>query len=331
MNARAAVKDALGRVATAPGAAARTRRLLRSRTNVVYYHYVGPPVPWYAAFGAVSPQQLDADLRLLARWFSFAPLDAVASGAAPAAGGKPPVAITFDDGFDLTGAAAEVLARHGVRATAFVITSCLDNRELMWRNKLSAVQAERPAEDQRRAYDAAAAEHGLEPLGDRGLMAASSAWPMDRKDALADAVWQEAGMPAVAEYLDRHRPYFTWDGLRRWLDLGHDVGLHTATHPYCARIGEDAVEAEIVEPAALLRRELGLGSVAFSYPFGSRLPEEAERRLVADGVISHAYGVNGLVPHRTPPHRLERACGDKALRYHVFARTLMAKPATTGR
>ena len=330
MNARALAKDVLGRLATAPGAAAGARRRLRSRTNVVYYHYVGPPVPWYAAFGSVSPERLDADLRLLSRWFSFAPLDGVAAGTAPAVDGRPPVAITFDDGFDLA-AAEPVLARHGVRATAFVITSCLDNRQLMWRNKLSAVQAERPADVQRRAYDAAAAEHGLAPLGERGLIGASRNWPMDRKDELADAVWQAAEMPPLAEYLERHRPYFTWEGLRRWQTLGHDVGLHTATHPDCSQIAADAVEAEIVEPATLLRRELGLGSVALSYPFGCRLDREIERRLVGDGVISHAYGVDGLSPRRTPPHRLDRACGEKALRYHVFARTLMAEPEAARR
>ena len=57
------------------------------------------------------------------------------------------LAVTFDDGFDLVRSGAlEVLNAHGVKATSFVVTAMLDNRALMWRYKLSAIQTLRPEE-----------------------------------------------------------------------------------------------------------------------------------------------------------------------------------------
>jgi peptidoglycan/xylan/chitin deacetylase (PgdA/CDA1 family) len=190
----------------------------------------------------------------------------------------------------------------------------------MWRNKLSAIVATTPRDAVERAHRALAAERRL---AGAELLAASWAWPAADKDALADALWERCGMPPLDRYLARHRPYFTWDGLRAWIAAGHSVGLHTRTHPLCERLSPAEVEAEIVAPAAWLREELGLERVPLSYPFGSRLPAAAERRVVETGVVSCALGVRGFSPRGTPPHRLERATIEHDTRWQVFGRTLV--------
>ena len=155
MNARTLVKRALGRAALTPPLTLRTRRSLARRIDVAYYHYVGPDTPWFHDFyGDTTLEHLESDLELLGRWFDFAPLEQVVRGEARGearGGGKPPLAITFDDGFDL-GAGLDLLERHGVQATTFVITGCVGNANLMWRNKLSAIKALRPADAVVRAY-----------------------------------------------------------------------------------------------------------------------------------------------------------------------------------
>ncbi len=319
-------KRALGRVAVVPGPAARTRRVVGGTTNIAYAHYVGPRVPHYDAFDSgFGYRKLEQTVAMLSRWFTFASLGELMDGTVKVANGRPPIALTFDDGFDMLGGPLlETLRRHGVSATVFVITRCVDNRHLMWRSKLSALLALRSSRSVVAAYADLAADHGLPPVVRAdAVLGASRNWPMELKDVLADELWERCAMPPVAGYLERYQPYFSWDGLRRWIDAGHSVGLHTATHPDCSRLDRSAVEAEIVAPAAVLRSELGLESVPFSYPFGCRFPSEVERRLVHERVVTCALGVAGFSALGTAPERLERACIEHFPRWDVFGRTFV--------
>ena len=219
-----------------------------------------------------------------------------------------------------SGDVPEILARHEVSATVFAITSCVGNRTLMWRNKLSAIRAMTPPDRVAAAYGSLAAERGL-PSGP--VLDASREWPMNDKDDLADELWRRCGMPPLEQILATERPYFTWDGLRAWMAAGHDVGLHTDTHPRCDRLDPSDVEREVRQPAELLRQELSLDQVALSYPFGLRLPPAIERGLVEDGTVSCALGIRGFSPSGTQPHALERATLEQQMRWEVFGRPLI--------
>ena len=327
MIGRAALKPVIGRLATSPPFSRRTSRQLARRVGIVYYHYVGDSTPWYSDFYAgTTAERLDRDLAELARWFEFASLREVVDGHSGHA--RPRLALTFDDGFDLmrTGV-LEVLERHGVSATTFVITSCVDNVGLMWRNKLSAARARRGDDVCGRAYNLVASAHEIAPISSGlELMHASRVWPMHRKDELADALWEACDMPPLADFLEEQRPYLGWDGLRTWIERGHSVGLHTRTHPYCERLGPEAEVDEIVEPARELRERLGVEWLPLSYPFGSRLRADSERRLFEAGVYDCALGIAGFAPAGTPAHRLERAAAERHLAYHVFGRAFAGRP-----
>ena len=326
MTARAVAKGAIGRAAVARPLRRRTRAAFADSVNVVYYHYIGEPRPYYADFySGTTLERLDADLSRLARWFAFAPLSEVVAGAGqPTA--QPRLAVTFDDGFDLISTGAlDVLERHGVKATTFVMTGCVGNASLMWRNKLSAVRALCGADACLRAYNRIAARYSIEPIAEADrLLAASARWPLQAKDDLADELWRACDMPPLQEFLDEHRPYLDWAALGEWIARGHEVGHHTRTHPYCARLDDDGVRTELAEPAALLRERLGLDWLALSYPFGSRLDAATERTLVEQGVVDCALGIRGFAPVGTPSHRLERASAEHHLDFEVFGRAALA-------
>jgi peptidoglycan/xylan/chitin deacetylase (PgdA/CDA1 family) len=322
-------RPVLGAVAPLPPAAGRLRGEFRGRINIIYYHYVGEPTDFYASFDrGVTLARLDEELAKLGKRFTFAPLDQVIEGRNSRPSDPPLLAVTFDDGFDLLGSGvADVLERHGVLGTSFLITACLDNRDLMWRNKLSALRAMCPEGELLRAFNDVVAGHGLAPAREAGhIFAAADAWPMGAKDELADAIWASCPVPSLTTFLERHRPYFDEAGLREWLNRGHSIGLHTRTHPYCDQLDEDEIEREIVAPAADLRRRFGLERVWFSYPFGLRLPPAIEERLVGDGVIDCALGTEGCAPRGTARHRLERASAEKGLGFTLYGRTLLAIP-----
>lgn len=322
MNVRALAKQALGRAAVLPPLNVWTRRSLRGRVDVIYYHYVGADNPWFHEFyGETTAERLDRDLRMLSRWFHFAPLREVLDGTARG-GDKPPLAVTFDDGFDL-GPGLDLLERHGVQATTFVITDCVGNESLMWRNKLSAIKALRPDEVVVRGY----ASLGIGTIASAAeLMPSSRVWPMARKDELADALWAACELPPLADFMAEHKPYLGWDDLRTWRERGHAVGLHTKSHPYCARLDVGEAEQEVAAPAALLRERLGLDWLPLSYPFGSRLPKPIEDDLADRGTFDCALGIRGFAPTGTPPRRLERASAEHQLEYHVFGSALRGRP-----
>jgi peptidoglycan/xylan/chitin deacetylase (PgdA/CDA1 family) len=309
----------------------RTLGALRGRTKIVYAHHVGSPAPHLTAFGpAVTPERLDEHLTMLGRHFEFAPLSEVLADNA-AGGSSRRLAVTFDDGFDLiAGGALDVLNAHRVKATSFVLTGMLGNRGLMWRNKLSAILALRPAERYLRAYNAIAGRAGLPEVGDaRELLSSAMGWDMARKDELADALWAACDMPPLSEFLDEHRPYFTADGLATWLADGHAVGLHSATHPDCSRLDADGVRVEILDPARRLCTDLGQASVAFSYPFGRRCGPAQSRLLAEAGLLDCALGIRGCSTGGTDPLRLERASIEDDMRFSVYGKAFLGSPRSS--
>jgi peptidoglycan/xylan/chitin deacetylase (PgdA/CDA1 family) len=326
---RAGLRRHAGTVALSAPLAPWTRRALRGRTKIVYAHHVGPAAPYLGDFGPpFGAEQLDQHLTTLARHFEFAPLADVLASNDGGRDSPERVAVTFDDGFDLirTGA-LDVLDAHGVKATTFVLTAMLDNRGLMWRNKLSAIRALRSPETYLPAYNRLMASVGAPEIGGASeLMGAAMGWDMARKDELADELWAACDMPALADFLDEHRPYFTRDGLATWRAAGHAVGLHTATHPDCSRLDGGGVRAEILEPGRQLCAELGVASVPFSYPFGRRCAPAQAPMLAEAGLFQCALGIRGFSRCRTDPFLLERASIEGDMRFSVYGKAFLGAP-----
>jgi peptidoglycan/xylan/chitin deacetylase (PgdA/CDA1 family) len=149
---------------------------------------------------------------------------------------------------------------------------------------------------------------------------------MGRKEELVDALWAACDMPPLSDYLDEHRPYFTREALARWVADGHAVGFHTHTHPDCARLDDDGVRAEIIEPARRLSAELGVASLAFSYPFGRRCTDAHEQMLAQAGILECALGIRGFSQRGTSPFRLERASIERDMRFSVYGKALLGFP-----
>jgi hypothetical protein len=152
------------------------------------------------------------------------------------------------------------------------------------------------------------------------LLRATSKWDMQKKDAWAAELWQDCGLPSVSNYLAERKPYFDWDGLRRWVAAGHSVGLHTHTHPYCSNLRPEDIEAEILGPARMLEDKLGVKDLSLSYPFGDRLPATIEATLDRDGVFRSFLGIKGFVRSGTPRVALERTGIESAnIDWAIFA------------
>lgn len=310
MHLKPAIKNAVGMVVRSPVLRPVVRRWALRRVNIFYYHHVGPSVPHYEAFySGCTASKLADDLRSLSQVFDFVTLpELLAPACTQQDRERPTMAITFDDGFDLSrDQVMQVLTRYRVRATTFVITSCIDNRRMMWRHMLSAIEALVAESVWRAEFDKLSLACEFSPIGSRGLLRAAAQWNMRYKDEWSALLWRACGLPPVEEYLDDKRPYFTWSGLKEWMAAGHCVGFHTHTHPYCGRLDHGDLEQEFIQPALALQRTLKLPDLPLSYPFGERLQPELERRLVDIGLFQAYLGIEGCSVKGTPKDALGRA------------------------
>jgi peptidoglycan/xylan/chitin deacetylase (PgdA/CDA1 family) len=306
-------------------------RRLRACSNIGYYHYIGSPVGAYQAIGACVPiEQFALDLGRLEQEFDIVSLgrllEANHAGDEEQAARRPLLAITFDDGFDLINTGAvDVLAAHGISATFFVCTACIDNRHLMWRHKLSSIVSESGPTKAIEGFNRVASKIGSPRARSvKDAARISFAWAQSHKDEYTDFLWSECDMPPLDEYLAEQRPYLTWEHLDQLLAAGHAVGLHTHTHPDCSRLTPGELKEEIVMPSEYLQARLDLDGVPFSYPFGKRVDPSLALEFVQRGVISCALGIEGCSRRGTPPYVLGRAELEEQPGLEFYGRALLS-------
>jgi peptidoglycan/xylan/chitin deacetylase (PgdA/CDA1 family) len=286
------------------------RHRVKRTVNIVYYHWVGGKAVHYADFyRGCTLERFRNDIRFYKRIFEIVSIDELFSAKHTEA---PRLALSFDDGFDLERlGVTEVLAEQQVKAATFVITGCIDNTDLMWRNKLSVIKNSMDDVTVCRNYNDLIGKLGYPEIESTSqLLSASMNWEMRRKDQLATELWQACELPPVQEYMDENQPYFSMAGLKRWQRAGHSIGLHTHTHPLCSKLSDEELRREIIEPSRFLRIQLGIENLSFSYPFGVRLPASVEDRLLKEASLKAVLGISGFSSRSLPSRSWERECGE---------------------
>lgn len=324
---RRALMGLIGKLASSSVLSPISQPLFASRANIVYYHGVWRRASTsYKSFGGLTLEAFERDMKLLCRYFSPISLCQLLDLNARGEVAQGPLfAVTFDDGCDLTrSGATDVLDSLGIPATTFVVLDCVGNRHLMWQHKFSAIRAARGDDVFVREFNrvASTVRPGTAISSAAQQVSVSRTWPMRRKDEYADEIWRACDMPSVQEFLAAERPYVDWEDLEDWQRRGHDVGLHTKTHPFCSRLDADQIVDEIKEPAVVLAKRIGRSAVPFAYPFGDRLAEDTAKDVLGDASVSCLLGIDGLSALGTPAHHLGRACGEEDVNVSVFARPL---------
>ena len=166
--------------------------------------------------------------------------------------------LSFDDGMrEVYDIIAPILRNKGIPAVFFLNAATIDNRQLMWRHKISLL-----------------VERSLQQPGriPPGLNVASGESLCSKLKALRFA--DERILDDVArffeidfdEYLSGAKPYLTTGQVLELARDGFEFGAHSASHPYFNELAVEDQKDQISRSVQFIRT-LGLPCRCFAFPF----------------------------------------------------------------
>jgi peptidoglycan/xylan/chitin deacetylase (PgdA/CDA1 family) len=263
------------------GWAARVSWRRRPRGLILLYHRIARPTidPWKLC---VSPENFAEHVAVLHRYARVVPLTDLQEAVLATPSGRPPVAITFDDGYvDNLQIAEPILAQAGAPATVFLATGSLGRDQPFWWDRLAWIvlaPVQVPEELELELPDVVvrwrdSRDGGRQRLH-RALWTALRRVDEEARDATLDrlALWSGSD----ADPLGAGRP-LTPVEVRELEATGTvTLGGHTVTHPPLPQLSLEQRRWEIVESLEACARITGRRPTTFSYPHGDTDPATIE-------------------------------------------------------
>ena len=199
---------------------------------------------------------------------------------------KPPVLVTFDDGYrNNATVAAQLLRQKGIPAVFFLASGYIAGDNVLWPDEVFARIC---------AWRSTTLE---------GPNAATHAIPLNRteREAAALAIVEECkNIPddrrrEFIAYLARETPecdstldaeaqrFMSWEEARGLEASGFDLGSHTVTHPILTSLSPEDLRRELRESRAIIKAQTGSECLALAYPNG-------RARDISGSVLNEAAG-----------------------------------------
>lgn len=280
------------------------------RGLILLYHRIArPPIdPWNLC---VSPENFAAHVAALQQYARVVPLTELLAATVSAPTERPPVAITFDDGYvDNLRVALPILTEAGVPATVFVTTGSLGSDQPFWWDRLAWIIL-RPVtlpEDLHLDQPDGAFRWRDGGLGGRRRLH-RSLWTSLRmlegetRDAALDRLARWSG--SDADPLEAGRPLTPLEVAELGDNGVMSVGSHTVTHRPLPRLPLERQRQEILESLDTCARITGRRPATFSYPHGEADPAAIEIARES-GLAVACAGNEALVSADSDPCALPR-------------------------
>jgi len=240
-----------------------SRSLQHGRLTILAFHRVGPPDG--SAYVPLETELFDEAIGFCRRHFAlltFAELDHFR------AGDRPPMIVTFDDGYrDFVDHAVPVLRRHGVRVNHNIIPGCVDSglppfnvlvQDYVGKAPRALVEAlDVPG------FGPLHAEQGREALG-RRLSAFIKNKRFDEQQRLAEHLKEQfAAFDGIAP-----TPMMNLGDVRAIADE-HELGVHSFDHASLALESDEYVRADARKCRKWFENRLGRATDIYALPNGS--------------------------------------------------------------
>lgn len=254
----------------------------------------------------VSPESFEAQILWMKSVGEVVSLDRLLDFDTPSS--TPLFAVTFDDGWrDNLVHALPVMQRHGVEATIFIATACMDRGALLWPEDLAVKTA---SIDPARLADLGPALVELSP----GTLPEG-----DAKERMEAAIEQLKQVAADERTFRIHRYYtrmglplqpaeghmLNWREAAELLAAGVRLESHSHSHRIFSEASGDEVVWELEESRERIRRELGHVSKLFAYP--NARYRGTEGPALSQLGYKYAFRIHNLPARRdSDPHYIPR-------------------------
>ena len=226
--------------------------------------------------------------------------------------------ITFDDGFsDNYHFVFPELKERQLKATFFLITNVIDNRDLMWRNKLLVL--ERLVYNKKELLFKVNEKYGYNNRESLSLLSSSADWSMKDKEDICNFIWNQSKIESLEKFLEKEKPYLERWMINEMLDNGQEFDIHTASHPFCNKLTYEELASEIKTSQNYLYDNFNIVSKYLSYPFGERPSKCFETKLIEEFNLDLLLGINDNLRNKSADVRWERIGMEKS-----YERSLMA-------
>lgn len=239
-----------------------------ARLTIIRHHRVLGPTddPLYRL--GVSADVFDRQVELLDR-LGLRPLT-VSEGLQRLQIGAPGhhVALSFDDGYaDNVDHALPILERHRAKATFFLTSRLMTTRTAPWWDAVAHALESTRAETAswRFGGDTHVLETEDRTARLRTLRRVLPVFrrPLDERSAALVSLREALGVES-----DAPCELTTWDGARRLLESGMEIGAHTLHHPHLSLLNAQAQRDEIDGSIGEIRERLGVECRGLAYPEG---------------------------------------------------------------
>jgi peptidoglycan/xylan/chitin deacetylase (PgdA/CDA1 family) len=305
--------------------------------SVLCYHSVGNPDGSYLFDPEVidvTPAQFREHLRCLSRHFTVIGVDTLCDGINGAKLPPNPVIISFDDGYrSCVDTALPILQEFGFKATFFVATHYVNDRQLYWWDTIHYLirrsSRERIALTYPRALELSLADRGA--AARKLLSVVKGEHGLDLERFLAELVQvTEVAWSREIEARLTDELIMRWDDIRKLHAAGMDIQSHTRSHRVLQTLSSKHLVEELVGARYDIEHELGHPVRTVAYPVGysiRHLPE-IRRAVQAAGYevgFTNASGVNYLW-RSVDPLDIRRIAMDRALSMPMFRGQLAVPP-----
>lgn len=264
-----------------------TKSLLKYRSHslrIPYYHLISSASQkrsYYFDSKGISVREFEDHILFFKKYYDFISLEEALKISDTGSSLRNKIVLTFDDGFsELYSYVYPILVNHNIPASVFLISNCIDNKDLMWRNKLLHL-TKIAGNSLGKSIQEISEEFNLNNKGNKNLLSWSSKdWPMNLKDEIANRLWEKNSDISLREFLDLEQPYLTSDQIKEMSQNNFHFGTHSMSHPYFSRLSYAEFEQEIDSSIKVIEEIIEKTVAAFSYPFGNVAKVRYEERYL---------------------------------------------------
>ncbi len=260
--------------------------LLKFKSNslrIIYYHIVSEEKhSYYFDNKSITPKEFEYQINIFKKYYDIISLSEALLLAKQGKSLKRKLVITFDDGFhENYTVIAPILINLNLNATFYLIGNCIDNKDLMWRNKLLVISKKVENKILKKGIETIAKEYSLNTKNYKNLMNWSfHSFQMSKKDMIVDSLWNYTMNISIDEYLAEYKPYMTMKQIKDLNSHGFEFGSHSMSHPIFSRLSYEEFEEEIVGSKTKIEQIIDKRINSFSYPFGQRASAIYEKKIL---------------------------------------------------